>query len=115
MKTDCIFKFKHNLRSLIKNSYKRSINGIYKKTRKTETILGCTIPVFIDYIKSKFKKGMTLNNHGEWHLDHIIPLSLATTEEEIIKLNHYTNFQPLWADENIKKSNKIIETQLILI
>jgi hypothetical protein len=58
---------------------------------------------------------MTLENHGEWHLDHIIPLASATTEEEIIKLNHYTNFQPLWAEENLSKGDRIIEQQLKLI
>ena len=51
---------------------------------------------------------MTLENHGEWHLDHIIPLAIAKTEEEIIKLNHYTNFQPLWAIDNLKKGAKIL-------
>ena len=51
---------------------------------------------------------MSWDNRIEWHLDHIIPISLATTEEEIIKLNHYTNFQPLWAEENIRKGNKVL-------
>lgn len=50
---------------------------------------------------------MTLDNYGEWHLDHIIPISSAKTEEEVIKLNHYTNFQPLWAEDNWNKGNKI--------
>jgi hypothetical protein len=58
---------------------------------------------------------MSLDNHGKWHLDHIIPLATATTEEDVIRLNHYTNFQPLWADDNLKKSNKIIEQQLQLL
>lgn len=51
---------------------------------------------------------MTFENHGEWHLDHIIPLASAINEEDIIKLNHYTNFQPLWSKENLKKGSKII-------
>jgi hypothetical protein len=49
---------------------------------------------------------MSWENQGEWHLDHIMPISLAKTEEEVIKLNHYTNFQPLWAEDNVRKSNK---------
>jgi len=49
---------------------------------------------------------MTWKNHGEWHFDHIKPISLAKTEQELIELNHYTNFQPLWAKINIIKSNK---------
>ena len=50
---------------------------------------------------------MSFDNYGKWHLDHIYPVSLANTEEEIIKLNHYTNFQPLWAEENIRKRNRL--------
>ena len=60
------------------------------------------------HLGNKFREGMSWDNYGEWHLDHIIPISSANTEEEIIKLNHYTNFQPLWAIDNIKKGNKII-------
>jgi hypothetical protein len=51
---------------------------------------------------------MTLENHGEWHLDHIIPISSAETEEDIMLLNHYTNFQPLWWYDNLKKGAKIL-------
>ena len=51
---------------------------------------------------------MSWENHGKWHIDHIIPLSTANTEEDILNLCHYTNLQPLWAEDNIKKSNKIL-------
>jgi hypothetical protein len=51
---------------------------------------------------------MSLSNHGQWHLDHIYPVSLAKSQEEIIRLNHYTNFQPLWAEDNIVKGNKVL-------
>jgi hypothetical protein len=114
LKIDHIYKFKGNVRTLIKNSFKRGTNQ-FSKNAKTENILGCTIEEFRIYMYSKFKNGMSFENHGKWHLDHIIPLSKAKTEEEIIKLNHYTNFQPLWAIDNIRKGNKIIEQQLILI
>ena len=105
--TDSIFKFKSNVRSLISSSFKRGTNQ-FSKTAKTEIILGCTIEEFRTYIESKFKIGMSFENHGEWHLDHIYPISLAKSEKEVIKLNHYTNFQPLWAEDNIKKSNQIV-------
>jgi hypothetical protein len=61
------------------------------------------------HIEKQFKPGMNWLNHSlhGWHIDHIIPMASATTEEEVIKLNHYTNLQPLWASENIKKSNKM--------
>jgi hypothetical protein len=104
-KTDPIFKFSHNIRCLISGSFKRGTNQ-FRKNAKTEKILGCTIEDFIKYIESKFTEGMNLHNHGEWHLDHIKPIKLATTKEEIIQLNHYTNFQPLWASDNFKKGSK---------
>ncbi len=49
---------------------------------------------------------MTWENHGEWHIDHIIPISWGKTESEVIELNHYTNFQPLWAKDNLSKGNR---------
>lgn len=104
-KTDTIFKFKYNIRSLICGSFKRGTNQ-FRKDAKTETILGCTIEEFKKYIENKFTKGMSFENHGKWHLDHIKPIKLATTEEEVIALNHYTNFQPLWAIDNLSKGSK---------
>jgi hypothetical protein len=105
LKTDSLFRFKHNTRVLIKDSFKRGTNQ-FRKDARTETILGCTIEEFRFHIENQFKEGMTFENYGLWHLDHIKPISLGTTKEEIKLLNHYTNFQPLWAEENLKKSNK---------
>lgn len=104
-KTDLLFKLKLAIRSNVCKSFKRGENK-FKKIYKTETILGCTIEEFRNYIESKFVEGMTLDNYGTWHLDHIKPLALASSEEEIIKLCHYTNFQPLWAEDNLKKGAK---------
>jgi hypothetical protein len=104
-KTDLLFKFTCNTRCLISKSFKRG-NNQFRKDSKTEYILGCTIQEFRLYIENKFTEGMTWENQGKWHLDHIKPISLATTEEEVIQLNHYTNFQPLWALDNILKRNK---------
>jgi hypothetical protein len=111
--TDSIFKFKSNVRSLISSSFKRGTNQFSKKA-KTEQILGCTIEEFRSYIENKFVKDMSFENYGKWHLDHIIPISIANTEEEIIRLNHYTNFQPLWAEDNIKKSNTIVNNYCLI-
>lgn len=62
-----------------------------------------------DYIESKFEPGMSWENHGEWHLDHIIPLSRfdCTKENEILKANALENLQPLWAVDNLRKGNKL--------
>lgn len=99
---DPLFKLKCNLRNLIKNSL--TIQG-YTKKSKTYEIVGMTYTDFKNFIESKFQEGMTWENYGEWHLDHIIPVSSAIDEETLISLNYYTNFQPLWALDNLRKSN----------
>tara|TARA_R110000782_G_C14565636_1_gene386720 strand:+ start:48 stop:611 length:564 start_codon:yes stop_codon:yes gene_type:complete len=109
---DFLFKLNGNVRCLIRNSIKK--RG-YTKKSKSYKILGCTFEEFKEHLERQFTEGMTWKNQGKWHLDHIYPSSLAKDEEELLKLNHYTNFQPLWAIDNFKKGNKIIEKQLTLI
>jgi hypothetical protein len=99
-KTNPLYRVKSNLRRRI-NRYLKS------KSESTENILGMPYSDFIIYLENKFTEGMTLDNLGKnIHIDHIIPLSSAKTEEELYKLCHYTNLQPLWAIDNLKKSNK---------
>jgi hypothetical protein len=99
---DPLYKLTINIRGAISKAFKR--NG-YKKNSKSYEILGCTFIELKIYIESQFKENMDWSNHGKWHIDHKIPISWAKTEEEIIKLSHYTNLQPMWAEENIKKKN----------
>lgn len=102
---DSTYKMICSIRNMLNNAFnKRTKVG---KRKQTEEILGCSIEFFIEHLESQFQEGMTIENHGEWHIDHIIPLSSATNEEEVIKLNHYTNLQPLWATDNCKKRNKM--------
>ncbi len=101
---DATYKMICAVRNMLNNAFNKRTN--VGKSKQAEEILGCTIEFFIEYLQSKFSEGMTLENHGEWHIDHIIPLSTATSVEEVIKLNHYTNLQPLWAKDNITKRNK---------
>ena len=79
----------------------------WNKKNKTILYIGCSLEELKLHLEKQFKPGMTWENHGEWHIDHIIPLASAKTEEDLYKLNHYTNLQPLWAIDNLKKSNKI--------
>lgn len=102
---DPIYRFKTSVRKMICCSFSRKGKV---KSRKAEDILGCTIDDFILYLQSLFVDGMSFENHGKWHIDHIVPLATAKTEEDIIKLCHYTNLQPLWAHDNISKGSKII-------
>jgi hypothetical protein len=102
-----INKLKDNMRSRLRIFFK--ISNISKKN-KTFEIVGCSPQFLKEYLELQFSKGMSWDNHGlfGWHVDHIIPLSSANTEEDVYKLCHYTNLQPLWAEDNLKKSNKII-------
>ena len=102
--TDINFKLKHLLRARIN----KIIN--FNRNKSSQEIIGCDIEYFKTYISSQFKEGMNWENYGYygWHIDHIIPLSSAINDDEIYKLCHYTNLQPLWAEDNIKKSNKIL-------
>lgn len=111
-KKDKLFMMKKDISSRIRESF--IVNGFRKKS-KTKQILGCDSSFFCSYIESKFQEGMSWENRSKWHIDHIIPVSSAKTEEEIIKLNHYTNLQPLWASDNIRKSNKMPSKQLEVI
>ncbi len=103
---DEMFAMKTRLRNLIRNSFRRQ--GYKKFNESTESIVGINYSEFKKYLELKFLDGMTWKNRGEWHIDHIIPLSSATSKEDLIKLCHYTNLQPLWAKDNLKKGSKII-------
>lgn len=104
-KKDPLYGFKVKVRKFICQSFKRRKES---KVMRTEEILGCSFERFMAHICSLFKDGMTIDNYGEWQIDHIIPLSTARNKEDVIRLCHYTNLQPLWASENRAKSNKII-------
>jgi hypothetical protein len=77
------------------------------KNNKTFEIIGCTPQKLKQHLENKFTEGMKWGLIGQYiHIDHIIPLCSAKTEEEIFKLCHYTNLQPMWAIDNIKKGGK---------
>ena len=109
---DPFYKFSCKIRKDITNIFKK--NG-YTKNSRTKEILGCSFEEFKIYIESKFESWMNWENRGlfngeinyGWDIDHIIPLSTAKTKEDLIKLNHYTNLQPLCSKINryIKKDN----------
>ena len=77
----------------------------------TLQLLGVPNAEFLwNHLEKQFQSGMTRENHGKWHIDHIIPCTAfdLTDPEQQKKCFHYTNLQPLWAIDNMKKSNKII-------
>jgi hypothetical protein len=101
---DPFFKALLSLRRRTQKAFKQG----YSKSKKNIELIGCDWPSLREHIENLFQNGMTWENYGMygWHIDHIIPLSSAKTLEELEKLCHYTNLQPLWAEDNLKKSNK---------
>jgi hypothetical protein len=102
--TDVIFKLRNNLSHRTRQIFKYFNT---EKKDKTFDIIGCSPEFLKEHLENQFISGMTWENKNKWHIDHIIPLSSAKTEDELYKLCHYTNLQPLWAEDNLKKSNKI--------
>ena len=100
-KTDPLFRLTLNIRSSIRLAL---TNKSYTKKSKTHQILGCEYDFFASYLDlSKYNE--------DSHIDHVVPVSLANTEEEIILLNHYSNFQLLPSIENIIKGNRYIKIE----
>ena len=109
IQSDPLLRIKTNIRNRISKLKIRKVGG------KTQNILGCSFQEFRKHIENKFEPWMNWDNYGRyngefnygWDLDHIVPLSSAKSEEEVVKLNHYTNFQPLCSktNRNIKRDN----------
>lgn len=96
------------LRATLRSRIREALKNESKKAHGTEDLLGCSVDFLKIYLSKMFKEGMSWENHGEWHIDHIKPCSSfdLTKESEQRKCFHYTNLQPLWAEENLKKNNK---------
>jgi hypothetical protein len=110
--TNPIYRIRYSVKERIR-SFLNSRN--MQKNNKTFEMVGIKPAELKYYLEKQFQEGMTWDNYGlyGWHIDHIIPISSANNEEELIKLCHYTNLQPLWAVDNIRKSNKIIQQPLL--
>jgi hypothetical protein len=102
---DPIFKIIICVRARVNNFLKEKN---IKKNNKTFEIVGCSPQSLKEHLEKLFIDGMTWDNQCKWHIDHKIPLASAKTEEELYKLCHYTNLQPLWAEDNMKKGSKIL-------
>lgn len=85
----------------------------FKNKHSVESILGCSCEFFRAYIESQFVGNMSWDNIRQIHLDHIVPLSSAKSASEIIRLNHWSNFQPLWENDNLAKSDTIPSQDII--
>ena len=95
IKNDILFKLKHNIRNTI-------YRGLKNKNISTTDVIGCDYNFLIEWLKYEDK-------NQKFEIDHVIPLSLAKNEKEILSLNHYSNLQLLSSSENKRKSNKRIK------
>lgn len=107
-KDEPVFKLKRNINRLISQGLRA--NG-HRKNSRTAEILGCSLEEFKIHLESLFEPGMTWDNYGKgldkWNVDHHYPQSAAKTEEEVLKLNHYTNLRPMWESKNKEKHDHI--------
>lgn len=123
--SDPFYKLKVSIRGRIKAGFTSMIVKGAFKSKKTEEILGCTFEEFKHHIESQFLNWMNWDNHGDceeniyncsWDLDHIIPITYAKTQEDLILLNHWSNFQPLCSRVNrFDKKAKIIPCSNIVL
>jgi len=99
------FKLATNLRNRLRTALKNR-----SKKGSAIALLGCSVDQAIRYIESKFQNGMSWENHGEWHIDHKKPLASFDLEDsfQLSAACHYTNLQPLWAIDNLKKGAHVI-------
>jgi hypothetical protein len=98
----------HKLKRLLRDRIKKAIKRTYLEGSGIKN-LGCTVADLKMYLESLFQPGMTWDNYGlrGWHIDHIVPLASAKTSDELAKLCHYSNLQPLWWIDNLKKGAKL--------
>lgn len=104
---DPLYKLINNFRTAIYQVLKE--NNVQKNGHYFD-ILKYTPEELINHLEKQFKDGMTWDNYGDWHVDHIIPISVHNIveigDEEFMKCWSLENLQPLWGEENIRKSNK---------
>jgi hypothetical protein len=105
-KNDLVFR----LAGLIRNRFLCALKG-RKKASSVLKLVGCSLEDLKLHLERQFQAGMTWENRGEWHIDHIKPCAkfdLSDPEQQHICF-HYTNLQPLWAADNIRKSDTVFD------
>ena len=108
-RTDIHYKFKVNLRTRIRKALKGYHNS--DKAGRTMKLVDCNKEELWKHLEKQFKLGMTRENYGEWHIDHIIPCASFNLVCPVQQLAcfHYSNLQPLWASENLSKGSKRLD------
>lgn len=106
-------KRRNNLQYRLACNLRNRLNKALKnltKSESTKKLLGCTMEELKTHLQNQFSIGMSWDNYGQWHIDHIRPCSsfdLSDTEQ-VNQCFHYSNLQPLWAKDNWSKGSKLI-------
>lgn len=111
-KSDEMFALKLRMRARLHGFIKKS--G-YKKDCSTRDLIGCSWDDLKLHLERQFKGRMSWENRRRWHIDHIIPLASANSQEEVKRLCHYTNLRPMWAADNLAKGDSEITHQMALL
>jgi 5-methylcytosine-specific restriction endonuclease McrA len=105
-RTDPLFRLLRDIRKRLFMALKQARAS---KSGRTISMIGCSLPYLRQHLEAQFVDGMSWDNRDQWHIDHIIPLSrfdLSDPEQQAAAL-HYTNLQPLWASENLRKKDRV--------
>jgi len=98
----------YKLLELMRGRIYKALKGLVK-SRATRILIGCSIEKLKRHLEKQFKRGMTWNNYGRWHVDHIVPCCSfdLSKHKEQHKCFNYKNLQPLWAKENLSKQGSL--------
>jgi hypothetical protein len=96
------------IRSRIGSALRAHLNGTARRAASTMILIGCTMPELAAHLEAQFLPGMTWQDRGRWHIDHIRPCASfdLTDPEQQRECFHFTNLQPLWAADNLRKSSR---------
>ena len=92
---------------VLRNRFRKFYKGIRVNSSFID-LIGCVYENYLKWIEFNFDSNMSWENHGEWHVDHIIPISLFKEGTNAMIVNKLSNLRPMWKIDNIKKSNKLI-------
>ena len=105
-RNDMSFRITGSLRARVRSAI---INQGGEKSIKTMRLVGCSVSELRNYLEKQFTQGMTWENYGDWHIDHIKPCASFNLEKEQdqLKCFNFKNLQPLWSEDNLRKGSKI--------
>lgn len=103
---DPLYRTKESVRQRVARAF---VQKGFTKRSKTYDIVGYSFEELKSHIEKQFVEGMSWDNRSDWHIDHMVPLSIAKSEEELVKLGHYSNLRPLFTKDNFKKSDSMLD------